>query len=383
MTRKSEILIIIPTYNNFRTVADVIRGCKVHSYDILVVNDGSTDSTASILESIEGITLISFEKNRGKGAALVEGFRWAIREGYSHALTIDSDGQHITEDIPLLIEVTQKEPSTLWVGSRNLLADNMPGKNTFANRFSNFWFKIQTGIVMKDTQSGFRVYPLTPFKGMSFISGRYELELEFLVRFAWKGGEVKNYPVRVNYPPKAERVSHFRPFRDFLRISLLNTLFSLIAFLIYWPIRFCKWFTRKNLKDFFRENITHSKDSNVRIASAVGTGLFFGIVPIWGYQMGASLVVAHLLKLNKVLVLLFANISIPPFIPFILYGSFITGAYVLGLPVNIVPEQLTLSAIGESFTQYLIGAIVFAIVVGIVGFILAYVALLIIRRKRG
>lgn len=382
MEIKVNIAVIVPTFNNEGTLGSIITGCKALPYDIIVVNDGSTDSTSDVLREFTDITVISFDVNKGKGAALIAGLRYAAGKGYSHAVTIDSDGQHMPEDIPLLIDASLKEPDVLWVGSRNLSASNMPGKNTFANRFSNFWFKIQTGIKMEDTQSGFRIYPLKPIENMKFISGRYELELELLVRYAWKTRCVRNIPVRVIYMPEGERVSHFRPFRDFFRISLLNTLFSLIAFLVYWPYRFFRWFSRENIRNFIRENITHSKESNLRIASAIGTGLFFGIIPIWGYQMALSLVAAHFFKLNKVLVLVFANISIPPMIPFILYGSFATGAYVMGMPSTIIPDHLSLSVIGEGLSIYIIGAFVFAVLVGLAGFLLSFAILTVIRRKR-
>lgn len=382
MERKTNIAVIIPTFNNAGTLGSIISGCKALCYDVIVVNDGSNDSTPDILREFTDITVISFDENRGKGAALLAGLRYAAGKCYTHAVTIDSDGQHMPEDISLLIDASLKEPDMLWVGSRNLSASNMPGKNTFANRFSNFWFRIQTGIKMEDTQSGFRIYPLKPIENMKFISGRYELELELLVRYAWKTRCVRNIPVRVIYMPEGERVSHFRPFRDFFRISLLNTLFSLIAFLVYWPYRFFRWFSRENIKIFISENITHSKESNLRIATAIGTGLFFGIVPVWGYQMALSLVVAHFFKLNKVLVLVFANISIPPVIPFILYGSFATGAYVLGMPSTIIPDHLSLSVIGEGLSIYIIGAVVFAVLAGLAGFLLSFAMLNIIRRKR-
>ena len=382
MEIKVNIAVIVPTFNNEGTLGSIITGCKALPYDIIVVNDGSTDSTSDVLREFTDITVISFDVNKGKGAALIAGLRYAAGKGYSHAVTIDSDGQHMPEDILLLIDASLKEPDVLWVGSRNLSASNMPGKNTFANRFSNFWFKIQTGIKMEDTQSGFRIYPLKPIENMKFISGRYELELELLVRYAWKTRCVRNIPVRVIYMPEGERVSHFRPFRDFFRISLLNTLFSLIAFLVYWPYRFFRWFSRENIRNFTRENITHSKESNLRIASAIGTGLFFGIIPIWGYQMALSLVAAHFFKLNKVLVLVFANISIPPMIPFILYGSFATGAYVMGMPSTIIPDHLSLSVIGEGLSIYIIGAFVFAVLAGLAGFLLSFAILTVIRRKR-
>ncbi|NJK86792.1 MAG: hypothetical protein HC906_13275 [Bacteroidales bacterium] len=92
----------------------------------------------------------------------------------------------------------------------------------------NFWFKFLTGIKINDTQTGFRLYPLNRMKGMRFYSGKYEFELESLVRLAWKEVPVISVPIKVFYPPKEERISHFRPFKDFFRISLLNTFFVFI-----------------------------------------------------------------------------------------------------------------------------------------------------------
>lgn len=99
----------------------------------------------------------------------------------------------------------------------------MPSKNTFANKFSNFWYKVETGQTLSDSQSGFRLYPLTRLKGMRFYTPRYEFEVEVIVRAAWRGVAVKNIPIRVYYPPQEERVSHFKPAKDFTRISVLNT----------------------------------------------------------------------------------------------------------------------------------------------------------------
>ena len=215
---------------------------------------------------------------------------------------------------------------------------------------------------------------------MRYLSGRYEFELEILVRAAWKGVSVKNLQIKVFYPPKSERVSHFRPFRDFARISLLNTLFVFCALLWYWPFRFVKWFTKENIKNFVHDNITHSKESNLKIANAIGLGFFFGIVPLWGYQMVTAVIAAHFLKLNKLLVLAASNISIPPMIPFILYGSFATGAYVLDIPVNIIHADLTLASIADSLKQYLVGSIIFAIICGLAGSLISYIILFFFRK---
>jgi len=380
MINDRNLVVIIPTYNNCNTIENVIQRCKKYCKNIIVVNDGSTDKTQVILESISDIDIISFPGNIGKGAALKAGFRMAEKNNFDYAVTIDSDGQHFPEEISLFVEASVKEPDTLWVGSRNLSAENMPQKSSFANRFSNFWFKAETGIKLSDTQSGFRLYPLKPFSGMKYISGRYEFELEVLVRAAWKGVEVKNLPIEVFYLSPKDRITHFRPFIDFTRISLLNTVLVFYALLVYWPFRFFKWFGKENIKSFVRNNITHSKESNLAIAKAIALGLFFGIVPLWGYQMVTAVIAAHFLKLNKVLVLVASNISIPPVIPFILYGSFATGAFVLDIPLNIIPIDLTLSSISNSLKQYLVGSIIFAVIVGLAGLIISYLILLIIRK---
>ena len=266
---RNDILAVIPTYNNEKTLARVIGDVRRYCTDVLVVNDGSTDSTAGIIAGA-GVGSISYAPNRGKGYALRRALRYAAEHGYRYMLTIDSDGQHYASDIPKFVEEIAKTPDALLVGARNLRSDNMPGKNTFANKFSNFWFRVETGIRLDDTQSGFRLYPVRRMKGMRFATRRYEFEVEVLVRAAWRGIEVRNIPVRVFYPEKAERVSHFRPGKDFTRISILNTLLVLGALLFYYPWRFLRSLTRENIRRFVVDNITRSKDSNPRLADRAG-----------------------------------------------------------------------------------------------------------------
>ena len=145
-------------------------------------------------------------------------------------MTIDSDGQHFPEDIPTFLSALEgRTEPVLLVGSRDMKDESVPKKSSFGNRFSNFWFHLETGIRLPDTQSGYRLYPLSQLP-KRYFSGKFEFEIEVLVRTAWRGVAVENVPVRVLYDP-AERVSHFRPLRDFMRISLLNTCLVLIAFL--------------------------------------------------------------------------------------------------------------------------------------------------------
>lgn len=228
---------MIPTYNNAGTIADVVRRTLAQCLDVIVVADGCTDGTLDILQGIEGITIVSYPKNAGKGTALKRGFRRALAMGFSYAITLDADGQHFPEDIPTLLQANQQHPGALVVGQRKGL-ETMPRSkgSKFANAFSNFWFAIQTGRRLKDTQTGFRLYPLKKLHGLSLLTSRYEAELELLVFASWHGVELVSVPVGVYYPAPAERVSHFRPVRDFTRIFILNTFLCVLALVYGLPL---------------------------------------------------------------------------------------------------------------------------------------------------
>lgn len=374
-------MVLIPTYNNAGTLLQVIDDVRRYASDIMVVNDGSTDNTAALLATQSDVRVISYPKNRGKGHALKLGLREAARLGYAYAITIDSDGQHYADDIAVFVEAAERQPDTLFVGARNLQAENMPQRNTFANRFSNFWYWAETGIRLTDTQSGFRLYPLAKLVGTHFIASRYEFEVEVLVRAAWKGIKVENVPIKVYYPPAEERVSHFRPARDFTRISLLNTYLVLAALLVYYPWRFVRALTWTNVKRFVRCNITHSPESNLRMALAVGLGVCCGILPVWGYQMWIALAVAHVARLNKVLAVVASNISVPPMIPFILFGSYAIGCRLLGNPIALLFSEVTFDSVLVNLWQYVLGACVLALLAGVCAWLLTWAVLGIFRKR--
>ncbi|HET9053569.1 MAG TPA: glycosyltransferase family 2 protein, partial [Cyclobacteriaceae bacterium] len=231
--------VLIPTYNNAQVLPVLLQDILQYTDRIIVVNDGSTDETAYMLERTE-IETVSFPKNRGKGWALRQGFKKAVELGYTYAITIDSDGQHFADDLEVFLKAIDEHPNSIIIGARNMEQSSVPGKSSFGNKFSNFWFWVETGIKLPDTQSGYRAYPVKALSGFNFITRKYEFEIEVIVRAAWKGIGVRCVPVKVFYPEKANRISHFRPFRDFLRISVLNTMLVAVAFLYIKP------------RDFFR-----------------------------------------------------------------------------------------------------------------------------------
>lgn len=374
-------VVLIPTYNNAGTIAKVIADVKEYSADIIVVNDGSTDDTKNILASIENIKVIDYPNNKGKGYALKLGLQKAYEWGYRYAITIDSDGQHYADDIPAFIDKIEEKPDSLLIGARNLAADNMPSRNTFANKFSNFWYKVETGKTLSDTQSGYRLYPLEKLQNIHFITRRYEFEVEIIVRAAWRGVNVENIPIKVYYPPVEERVSHFRPLQDFTRISILNTVLVLYAFLFYYPWKFVRLLTPTNIKNFINKQVLHSKDSNTKMAAAMGWGVFCGVIPIWGYQMVFAGLSSHFMKLNKVVAMVFSNISIPPMIPFLLYGSVVLGALVLGVENAFTLDGITFETVAQSLTQYIVGSVALAIILGLLVFIISLLAMIICKRR--
>ena len=235
------ICVVIPTYNNGGTIAAVVRDALRECRDVIVVNDGSTDNTPVELRQIDGITLVEYATNRGKGYALRAGFRRALEMGFSYAITLDGDGQHYSSDISLFLTANQKHPGALIIGSRQLEGVDRSGGSKFANKFSNFWFYLQTGRKLDDTQSGYRLYPLHKLYGLSLLTSRYEAELELMVFASWHGVQLVSIPIDVYYPSSEERVSHFRPGKDFARISVLNTILCFLAVVYGLPLRLWRW----------------------------------------------------------------------------------------------------------------------------------------------
>lgn len=241
--RDRGICVVIPTYNNAATIVDVVERAMVQCLDVIVVCDGCTDNTVELLRAMnKQPRIVTYDKNRGKGAALREGFRYAIKEGFAYAITLDGDGQHYPEDIGVLLRANQRHPGALIVGERKGLKQMERSKGSkFANAFSNFWFFVQTGHYLNDTQTGYRLYPLKKLKGLSLLTSRYEAELELMVFASWHGVKLVSEPVNVFYPPCEERVSHFRPGKDFARITLLNVVLCLLAVVYGWPLSVCRF----------------------------------------------------------------------------------------------------------------------------------------------
>lgn len=376
--------VIIPTYNNSKTLKQVIDGVLNFSAgkDVIVINDGSTDDTTEILTQYnERIVLLHNKTNSGKGYSLRKGFDEAISRGFKNAITIDSDGQHYPEDIAIIIEYALKYPKALLMGSRNMNQESVPGKSSFGNKFSNFWFWVETGQKLPDTQTGFRLYPLEALKKIKLYTSKFETEIEVIVKLAWQDVKIVPVNIRVLYDMK-ERVSHFRPFRDFTRISILNTYLVTLTLFYYLPLRLFKYIRRKGILTIIKDEIFRSDESILKKSLSVGFGVFMGIVPIWGFQLLVGIPLAVLFRLNKVLFITAANISIPPMIPLIIYFSYYIGGFFVSNDLKFQSmADITLQSVHANFMQYATGACVLALISGIFFMTLTYIMFFMLKFK--
>jgi glycosyltransferase involved in cell wall biosynthesis len=198
---------LIPALDCAATIGEVVRGVRRHVSDVLVVDDGSRDSTADVARAA-GAEVVRHAENLGKGAALTNGMRHLAARGLSHALTLDGDGQHLPDEIPKLLREAAAYPEALIIGARQIESE-VAAINRFGNHFADLWVRILTGRDVDDTQSGFRVYPLARILALEPEGQRFDFETEIVIRALRAGIDVRSVGVRVYYPPPAERISHY------------------------------------------------------------------------------------------------------------------------------------------------------------------------------
>jgi glycosyltransferase involved in cell wall biosynthesis len=211
---------LIPAYQAALSLGQVLRDLRAldPAGALVVVDDGSTDGTGDVAREL-GIDVVSHDQNRGKGVALRTGFAWLAERGFETAVTVDADGQHRAEDAVMLARHSAP-PGALVLGIRDLARDGAPKPSQFSNKFSNWWVSRFSGLRLVDTQCGLRRYPLQATLALGSDARGYGFECEMLVRAARRGIPIIEVPVRVIYPPKAERVSHFHVVLDPTRIVL-------------------------------------------------------------------------------------------------------------------------------------------------------------------
>jgi glycosyltransferase involved in cell wall biosynthesis len=371
MTKNLEnmkIGIVIPVYNHSKTLRDVvIRALEVHDA-VMVVDDGSTDGGIDTLAGLD-VHIVQHERNSGKGAAILTAAKACRQLGMTHIATIDADGQHDPVEIRSFIPKVHSEPFSVIVGKRNFKTHNVPGLTKFGRHFSNFWFRLQTGQALGDTQSGFRVYPLVVLENLRLREKRFAFEIEILVKAAWAGVKLQEVNINVFYPTADKRISHFRVFGDNLQISLLNTKLTMRS-LFPIPHRQILDEYRNEEKITIRHPIRSIKKllsqrmSPGKLAAAGALGVFIGTLPLIGIHTITILFVAGFFRLNKIAALSTSQLCMPPLVPALCietgyvmrHGKFLT---------EISLETLGYQAL-ERFYEWVIGSLLLAPLMAVV-----------------
>jgi glycosyltransferase involved in cell wall biosynthesis len=214
----SLVCVLIPAYNAEKTILEVVAESAAQGLPLVVVDDGSCDGTARVLEGTQ-VTLLRHAANQGKGAALRTGFDWALNQGFDAVVTLDADGQHDASALADLINAAERGGIDLMIASRYSQFEEMSGLRRSWNRFGVWCMRQRTGFDISDSQSGFRYYSGRLLRGVQLNSSGYNLEMEILIK-AWKRGfTVGSIPIAARVAD-GRATSHYRPFTDTVAICM-------------------------------------------------------------------------------------------------------------------------------------------------------------------
>lgn len=311
---------VLPVYNNCETVRDIAIRCRALLSHVVVVDDGSTDTDIKALLCDLDVEVLVHPVNMGKGEAIRTASRYVEEQGGSYIITVDTDGQHLPENISRFMPFIMEDDHSIVVGSRDFRTENVPSSSRFGRSFANFWLLVETGIKIDDCQSGFRAYPVSYLNQIRIRGNHYDFEAEILARAAWAGLSLKSVDIDVIYPKPEERVSSFRPFLDNIRLTHTHAMLFCRRLL---PIP-CKRLVRKEkgldlsllrhplkvLKVLLKENATPEG-----LALSAAVGLFIAVLPIFFLHTWVILYFSQRLSLNKIVSLNIQHLAMPPFIP--------------------------------------------------------------------
>lgn len=208
-----ENIVIVPTYNNPLSIKNVAFDVLDHGYELIIIDDGSDELIESLFNQDEKkhIHFLRHEINKGKGEAITSGVRKAKELGFSYAISIDGDSQHLASEIQKLLTINKE--NEIIIGARNFDLEHVPNGSKFGRWFSNFWACWDTEQEITDSLSGFRIYPIS-ILDLEIKTSRFDWEMEVLVRHADAGGIINEAVIECYYPTPEERVSHFRKCGD-------------------------------------------------------------------------------------------------------------------------------------------------------------------------
>ena len=208
-----KICVVIPTYNEAKTITDIIRGIRKQGLDAVVIDDGSQDNTFEIATE-NGAVVLRNKNNEGKGASLIKGFRYARDNDFDAVITMDGDGQHLPEEIPYFIRLAKYSNSGIFIGNRMFKTKMMPFVRVFTNRFMSWLISFMAGQSIPDTQCGFRLIKKEVLEKINFKTSKYETESEIIIKASRLGFKIESVPIKTIY--KGEK-SQVNPVIDTLR----------------------------------------------------------------------------------------------------------------------------------------------------------------------
>lgn len=372
---------VLPVYNNAGSVRDVIRRILLQTKDLLVVDDGSDDMDLPGFCREQGVECLRHPENRGKGEAIRTAMDHLMPKGFDYMIVLDADGQHYPEDIPLFLPLMEEE-GALIVGCRDFNDPNVPGSSRFGRAFSNFWMKLETGCSVGDCQSGFRAYPLPYVTQLPCRASRYDFETEILTRAAWANLPIRDLPIHSHYPPRDQRVSHFHPWKDNFRITLVHMRLIGLRLL---PLPRKKLIPAKKFDfsllkpiPFFRYLLTENASPG-GLAAAAFVGSYLAVLPLVGCHSIVILYAAARLHLNKMMAFNIQHIFMPPLAPalcietgyFLMHGRFLTE-----FSVETLWRQL-----GDRFLEWILGSLVLAPVLALLTALAVWLTALFIQSR--
>lgn len=385
----SSVWCAIPVYNNAATVRGVALAAQRTIARVVVVDDGSTDADVAALLRDTGIPVLRHPRNLGKGQAILTALRHVRKQGGRFLITLDADGQHDPADIPRLAAAGAADPTAIVIGTRTLTGPNVPASSRFGMKFSDFWVRLETGVPVHDSQSGFRGYPVDLTLQLPVRGNHYDFEIDVLAKGVWAGLRIRHVPIGVTYPPRGERVSHFRPFLDNLRITHRHVLLVLRR-LIPWPHRRLTpedpddpWGLFRHPIRFLRQ-IPRDRATPTELGIAAGVGVLIGTLPLYGVASVTIVYVTTRLKLNRLMALASQNLCMPPVVPFVCIetGFYLRHGYWLRELNRVTLLHQAPSRIWEWFLGALLLAPFFAVFTGAIVFGVALVAQSRLHRRR-
>jgi len=221
------ICALIPAFNEAPHIASVVEQATPHVAEVVVIDDGSGDGTADIARAA-GATCLRLPRNCGKASALRAGIAFARDHSFTHVITLDGDGQHLPEDIPVLIRAAEETGADLVIGARGFDRAHMPRSRYFSNTIGSRVASALVGCKIQDSQSGFRLFRLDKLDPAKLRSRCYELEMEILIKMARSGCAIAHAPIRVIYDDGSTR-SKMKPVRDTVRVCLWSLAFRFLG----------------------------------------------------------------------------------------------------------------------------------------------------------